>query len=88
VIGAPLFKKITLKLENGKQVVINAPENNAENRYIQSVAFNQKEYTKNFLKHSELMKGATIDFKMGAKPNMKRGIEEEDVPYSFSREGK
>lgn len=26
VIGAPLFKKITVKLENGKEVVINAPE--------------------------------------------------------------
>jgi predicted alpha-1,2-mannosidase len=88
VLGAPLFKKITVKLENGKEVVINAPENNAENKYIQSASFNGKEYSKNWLSHSELMRGAVIDFKMGAMPNIKRGISEEDFPYSFSREKK
>ena len=86
VIGAPLFNKITLKLENGKQVVINAQDNNADNRYIQSMSFNGKEYSKNWISHTNLMKGAAIDFKMSATPNMKRGIKEEDVPYSFSRE--
>jgi hypothetical protein len=34
------------------------------------------------------MEGAAIDFKMSAQPNIKRGIKEEDFPYSFSREGK
>ena len=86
VVGAPLFKKITLKLENGKDVVINAPENNADNRYIQAAKFNGKEYTKNWLSHEELVKGAKIDFTMGAKPNEKRGISDSDFPYSFSNE--
>jgi predicted alpha-1,2-mannosidase len=86
VVGAPLFKKITLKLENGKDVVINAPENNADNRYIQAAKFNGKEYTKNWLSHEELVKGAKIDFTMGAKPNEKRGISDNDFPYSFSNE--
>ena len=88
VLGAPLFRKITLKLENGKEVVINAPENSAENKYIQSASFNGKEYSKNWLSHSELMKGAVIDFKMGATPNKQRGTDEKDSPYSFSNEGK
>ncbi len=86
VIGAPLFKKITLKLENGKEVVLNAPENSAENKYIQDVKMDGKEYTKNFLNHTDLMKGAVIDFKMGDKPNEKRGITDSDFPYSFSNE--
>jgi predicted alpha-1,2-mannosidase len=86
VLGAPLFKKITMKLENGKEVVINAPENSADNKYIQSMTFNGADYSKNWLSHSELMKGAKIDFKMGDKPNTQRGINEGDFPYSFSRE--
>jgi putative alpha-1,2-mannosidase len=88
VIGAPLFQKVTVKLENGKQIVINAPENNAGNKYIQSAKFNGKEYSKNYLSYPELMKGATIDFKMGSQPNTKRGVNDSDFPYSFSNEKK
>jgi predicted alpha-1,2-mannosidase len=88
VLGAPLFKKITLNLESGKKVVILAPENSADNRYIQEMKFNDKNYTKNWISHSDLMKGATLSFKMGAKPNSKRGTEEEDLPYSYSSEKK
>jgi len=67
-------------------VVISAPENSAENKYIQSAKFNGKDYAKNWLSHTELMKGAKIDFKMGATPNKQRGINEADFPYSFSKE--
>ncbi len=86
VVGAPLFKKITLSLENGKEVVISAPENSADNKYIQTAKFNGKDYTKNWFSHEELMKGAKIDFTMGPKPNEKRGISDSDFPYSFSNE--
>ncbi|SDZ92459.1 alpha-1,2-mannosidase, putative [Pedobacter hartonius] len=86
VLGAPLFKKVTLNLENGKQVVINAPANNADNRYINSMKFNTKDYQKNWISHSELLKGATLEFDMSAEPNKKRGITEADYPYSLSTE--
>ncbi|MGB8705335.1 MAG: GH92 family glycosyl hydrolase, partial [Gillisia sp.] len=84
VLGAPLFKKVTLSLQNGNTVIINAPENSSENRYIQEMKFNGKEYTHNWISHSELMKGATLDFKMGDKPNKDRGVNQEDFPYSLS----
>ncbi len=86
VLGAPLFKKITLKLENGREVVLNAPANSAENKYIDAVTFNGREYTRNWLSHSELMKGAQIEFKMASEPNQKRGTTLKDFPYSFSSE--
>lgn len=86
VLGAPLFKKITLKLENGKEVQLNAPENSADNKYVQNVKFNGKDYTKNWLSHAELMKGAKIDFKMSATPDTQRGIADADFPYSFTNE--
>jgi len=86
VIGAPLFKKVTLNLENGKQIVINAAANSADNKYINSLKYNGKAYGKNWLSHSDLVKGATLDFDMTATPNKTRGISDADFPYSMSTE--
>lgn len=46
---------------------------------------NGKKYTKNYLSHEEFMNGGEIMFRMDCTPNMVRGTEEEDLPYSFSR---
>ena len=86
IMGAPLFKKATVNLENGEKVVINAPSNNAANRYINSMKINDKDYTKNWLSYEELMKGAVIDVEMSANPNQQRGTKKEDFPYSFSNQ--
>jgi predicted alpha-1,2-mannosidase len=88
IVGAPLFKKATLNLENGKKVVINAPANSNDNKYISAAAMNGKPFTKNWVSHLELTSGVTIDFTMTAQPNKQRGIGEEDSPYSLSREKK
>ena len=84
VLGAPLFKKATLHFENGKNLVINAPENSDKNIFIESMSFNGVNYTKNYLDHNELLKGGVLDIKMGDKPNLNRGVNPEDFPYSFS----
>ncbi len=86
VIGAPLFKKATLHFENGNSLVINAPDNSQKNIYIESMTFNGKDYTKNYFTHGDMLKGGTIDIKMGDKPNMERGTKLEDMPYSFSNQ--
>jgi predicted alpha-1,2-mannosidase len=86
VLGAPLFKKVTLNLENGKNVVINAAANSDENRYVKSLQFNGKAYSKNWISHTELQKGAVLNFSMSAEPNKQRGSNEADFPYSFSTE--
>jgi len=85
VLGAPLFKKVTLKLENGKTVVINSPANSANNKYVQTITYNGKPYDFNWLSHKALMQGAVINFNMSATPNKLRGIKDVDFPYSFSR---
>ena len=84
VLGAPLFKRATVTLENGRRLVINAPENSDANRYIRSMKLNGKTYAKNFLLADVLKQGAKLDFKMTSEPNPKRGISPADVPYSFS----
>jgi predicted alpha-1,2-mannosidase len=88
VIGAPLFKKITVSLENGKKIEISAPNNSAENRYIQQIDWNGKTYWKTYFNYSELMKGAKINFGMGSQPNKNRGTKDADFPYSFSKDEK
>lgn len=86
VLGAPLFKKVTINLENGKQVVINAPKNSDENRYVNGLKYNGAAQSKNWLSHSNLLKGAVLDFDMTATPNKTRGVNESDFPYSLSTE--
>lgn len=84
VLGSPLFKKVTIHLENDKKVVIRANNNAKENRYIESILLNGHDYTKNYLNHSLLMQGANVDYTLSPKANKMRGIAKEDAPYSFS----
>ena len=63
-----------MNLENGKQFIIDAPQNNEKNLYIQSALLRGVEYDKNYLDHSDILKGGTLQFNMGEKPNLKRGI--------------
>ncbi|WP_321437926.1 GH92 family glycosyl hydrolase [uncultured Bacteroides sp.] len=84
VLGAPLFKKATITFENGNKMVINAPNNSVENRYVETMTLNGKTYTKNYLKHADLINGGEINIRMSDTPNKQRGIQKEDFPYSFS----
>lgn len=86
VLGAPLFKEATIHLENGKKIEIKAPENSADNVYVKSLNVNLQPYSKNWLSHKELLKGAVLEFKMDSKPNKERGSQEKDFPYSMSKE--
>jgi predicted alpha-1,2-mannosidase len=86
VLGAPLFKKITVTLENGKKIVINAPNNSDANRYVNTLNVNGKPYGVNWLSHQALLQGSTLNFGMSAVPNKTRGTKDTDVPYSLSTE--
>ena len=86
VVGSPLFRKAVVNLENGNKIVLEAPDNSPENRYIGAVQFDGKAYTHNFLRHSDLVKGAGVRFSMRPEPDYARGTEPGDAPYSFSRE--
>jgi len=85
VLGSPLFNKITLSFENGNHFTINAHSNNSENVFIQKADMDGSDYTRNYLRHSEIIKGAELNLIMDNKPNSNRGIKEADFPYSFSR---
>jgi predicted alpha-1,2-mannosidase len=86
VFGSPLFDKVTLNFENGKKMVIEAPGNNKENVYVEYIKLNGNRVSKNYIKHSDLLKGGNLVFRMGLEPEMERGTKPEDFPYSMSRE--
>lgn len=86
ILGSPLFKSVTLHLENGNQLEITSTGNNKQNRYIMDMTVNGAAYDKNYLTHETLLKGGTINFNMSVEPNISRGIENTDAPYSFSKE--
>ena len=85
VIGSPLFTKATVHLENGHDLVINAPNNNARNVYIQSLQVNHTDYTKTYLPHDLLTAGTTLDFVMGPNPSS-WGTGEADAPPSLAKD--
>ena len=87
VLGAPLFKKATVRFENGNTLVIDAPANSDTNRYIESMEWQGGNYTKNYLRHADLQKGGVMKVKMSSKPNCTRGTRPDDMPYSYSLEG-
>jgi predicted alpha-1,2-mannosidase len=86
VLGSPLFESVKIQLENGNTIEMKASGNSKTNRYIENMELNGKKYTKNYLTHEELMKGAKIHFEMSDTPNKTRGISTNDFPYSFSNE--
>ena len=45
-----------------------------------------KAYTRNYITHDALMRGAKIRLQMGDTPNRSRGTADDDAPYSFSKE--
>lgn len=88
VLGAPLFKRVTAKLENGKEIIIEAPENSSKNIYVKQMQMNGQNYDLNWISHQELMGGATIEFRMSSFPELKKGTSSASFPYSYSDENK
>ena len=83
-IGAPYFDKITVHLPQGKTLVIET--RNADKPYIGSMKMNGQSYDRNYFEHSELTKGGTIVCQMQDTPNLTRGITDDALPYSFTKE--
>ncbi len=86
VMGTPLFRHATIHLENGKDVVIDAPDNSDANFYIDALKINGKSSDRTYLTHEELNNGAKLTFDMSDKPNTARGTAKENAPYSFTNE--
>jgi predicted alpha-1,2-mannosidase len=86
VFGSPAVKQATLTLPNGKVLEITTEGNSSENKYILSVTFNGKPYTKSYILHKDLVQGGKLVFKMGSTPSPTWGVAQEDRPRSVYKE--
>jgi predicted alpha-1,2-mannosidase len=69
VIGAPYFPHMDIRLDNGKHIVVDAPNVSDRNRYVQSLRINGQPWNRLTLPHELLAKGATLSFEMGPEPS-------------------
>jgi predicted alpha-1,2-mannosidase len=86
VIGSPLFTKATVHLDNGKDIVVNAPNNSRSNVYVQALKVNGKSWDKVYLTQAQLSAGAVLDFTMGSAPSA-WGTGKNAVPASLTPAG-
>ncbi|WP_218598521.1 GH92 family glycosyl hydrolase [Polaribacter sp. NJDZ03] len=73
-IGTPIFEKATMNLPNGKTFTIEAENISDKNFYIQSATFNGEVFNKTAISHDAILKGGSLHFVMGAKPNKNWGV--------------
>ncbi|MCY7357596.1 MAG: GH92 family glycosyl hydrolase [Rudanella sp.] len=89
-ISSPIFNRITIKLNpkyyKGKQFVIDAKNNSAQNLYIQSAQLNGKPLDRPWVSHETVVNGGILTLQMGDKPNKAWGSKPEHAPMSMSSE--
>jgi len=84
-IGSPIFNKVTINVGGGNTFVIEAKNVSEKNKYIQSAMLDDKPLNKPWIKHSDIIKGGTLIFMMGSRPNMSWGSDPKDAPPSMSK---
>ncbi|MDX3850671.1 GH92 family glycosyl hydrolase [Streptomyces sp. AK02-01A] len=84
-IGSPLFTKATVRLENGRKLVVKAPKNSAKNIYVQGLKVNGKSWNSTALPHDLLERGGTLEFAMGSKPSS-WGTGKDAAPVSITKD--
>lgn len=83
VLGSPVFRKATIRLENGKTFTVEAANNSKDNVYIQTATLNGRPFSRNYIRYTDILNGGVMHLEMGNQPNKKRGIDDEDKPFSL-----
>ncbi|MBW8333345.1 MAG: GH92 family glycosyl hydrolase [Prolixibacteraceae bacterium] len=69
--GSPLVQEAKIEIAPGKYFTMKAPLASVANKYIQEVKLNGQKLDRSFITHQEIMDGGTLEFTMGAEPNMR-----------------
>jgi predicted alpha-1,2-mannosidase len=83
--GSPLFREVSVRLENGKTFTLRAPKADRNNKYIQSVTVNGKPWDKTWFPHGVLAEGGKVVLELGDRPNKTWGTAPEAAPFSEGR---
>lgn len=69
IFGSPIVNEASIRVKDGNIFRIIAKNNSAENKYIQSVTLNGKEYDKYYINYKDIEAGGTLEFVMGSEPS-------------------
>lgn len=81
-IASPFFDTISIHLHNGKTIQIICKDNSMDNKYIQSIRLNGHPLNQVWIRHSDLVNGATLELQMGNTPNKQLGSDPSTFPPS------
>ncbi|MDP3582215.1 MAG: glycoside hydrolase family 92 protein, partial [Ignavibacteria bacterium] len=70
-ISGPKFKRVTIALENHKQINFSAQKYSSENIFIQNISYNKRKYDLYSVTHKDLMKGGVWNFELSGNPILK-----------------
>jgi len=84
-IGSPIFEKVSIHVRNNRIFQIVAKDVSAKNKYIQSALLNGEPLNNPWFTHADLVKGGTLLFQMGPRPNEEWGNNPEEFLKVISR---
>ena len=84
VFGSPLFDTAEMDLGRGRRLRVVADGNAPDRPYVQSVRWNGKPWSRNWIAHADLVRGGELAFTMGPAPST-FGTAKADRPPSYGR---
>jgi len=84
LVGVPLFDRVTLHLDDGRDFVIRAPGATGPGgpRFVASARLGGAPLARSYLRHGEIVGGGRLDLTLGAEPGERWGVAPEDRPRS------
>jgi predicted alpha-1,2-mannosidase len=84
VIGSPLFEEASIEVGEGKSFSVIARNVSRRRKYVQSATLEGKPLGRSYLRHEEIMRGGTLELRMGSRPNHEWGGAMAQRPPSMS----
>jgi hypothetical protein len=81
-LGSPIFDRITVRLENGKQFVVRCLNQSDRNIFIRSARLNGHSHRKSFIEYDDLKDGGELVLEMSDTPGADFGRAPEDRPHT------
>lgn len=80
LLCSPIFDHVTVALPNGKKLEIVTHKRSKGSVYIGSVKMNNKPYALNYIRYTDIVKGAKLDIYLQDTPNKNWGTKVSDQP--------
>ena len=68
VWGSPVFKKVVIHQENGRDFIIEAPDATEDAKYVRRIVIDGRESRSVELEHSSIAAGARVELQMSTRP--------------------